>query len=397
MIDPSARLRRAILLRDLELVERIVRNNHDLIQNPDFEDKSNTSLHLAAREGSVEIADFLIRAGHEDSCISRNADGDTPLMVAAASEKVEVGELLIRHFPRCVSWQNKAGCDALMLSARHEPSTPLISTLLSAPLISAFPSPSTSPSQSPVPSNPLSRPAASSDPTVAAAAAATTTTKHPYPHPLVLQRDNEGSTALHHASAAGSLKALRLLLFAGANPRETNAFAWDPMQYSASVAAEVYFKNLVAEMERRRGEAAAAADAERRGVGAGAGPASVLGGQGALGMQLQQAMQGMQGQQGQQGQEGGGAGGRRLVGGGVRLVTEGLDAGAGGGGGGGLVGAEEVGGVPVGLPPPPGKSWSPVERKGPGTPTTASSAKTTDWRFVQQPGSATRGRAGSGE
>ena len=56
MIDPSIRLRRAILLRDLVLVERIVRDNSHLIQNPDFEDKSNTSLHLAAKEGSLDIA-----------------------------------------------------------------------------------------------------------------------------------------------------------------------------------------------------------------------------------------------------------------------------------------------------------------------------------------------------
>jgi uncharacterized protein len=56
MIDPSVRLRRAILLHDLMLVERIVRNNPHILQNPDFEDKSNTSLHLAAREGHVDIA-----------------------------------------------------------------------------------------------------------------------------------------------------------------------------------------------------------------------------------------------------------------------------------------------------------------------------------------------------
>ena len=34
-------------------------------------------------------------------------------MVAAASENVEVGELLIKCFPRCVPWQNKAGYDAV--------------------------------------------------------------------------------------------------------------------------------------------------------------------------------------------------------------------------------------------------------------------------------------------
>lgn len=67
-------------------------------------------------------------------------------------------------------------------------------------------------------------------------------------------RDNDGDTALHHASASGSLKALRILLSAGADPLAQNADHWTPLAYSQTVAAEVYFKNLVAEFERRRVE-----------------------------------------------------------------------------------------------------------------------------------------------
>ena len=55
-IDVAIRLRRAIYLNDLTLVQRIVRNNPSVLRNPDFADKSNTSLHLAARCGFVEIA-----------------------------------------------------------------------------------------------------------------------------------------------------------------------------------------------------------------------------------------------------------------------------------------------------------------------------------------------------
>ena len=66
--------------------------------------------------------------------------------------------------------------------------------------------------------------------------------------------DNDGNTALHHASAAGELKSLRLLLQAGAAPFAQNAYSWTPIAYSSTVAAEVYFKNLVAEFEKRRVE-----------------------------------------------------------------------------------------------------------------------------------------------
>ena len=64
--------------------------------------------------------------------------------------------------------------------------------------------------------------------------------------------DNDGNTALHHASAAGELIALRLLLQAGAAPFAQNAYAWTPLAYSSTAAAEFYFRNLIAEIEKRR-------------------------------------------------------------------------------------------------------------------------------------------------
>ena len=56
MMEASIRVRRAIYLNDLALLKRIIRNNPRLLQNPDFEDNGNTSLHLAAQLGFLEIA-----------------------------------------------------------------------------------------------------------------------------------------------------------------------------------------------------------------------------------------------------------------------------------------------------------------------------------------------------
>lgn len=208
MIDPSIRLRRAILLNDVVLVQRIVRSNLKLLKNPDFEDKSNTSLHLAASHGFTEIAQYLIEAGHEADEISRNVDQDTPLMLAAQHGHVEVGRLLVREFPRCINFVNKGGLDALAITSQHPESTNLIPVLLNHPEYAADPD----------------------------------------------GRDMDGNTPLHHASASGSLKALRILLTAGANPLAKNNYDWTPLAYSQTVAAEVYFKNLVAEFERRKVE-----------------------------------------------------------------------------------------------------------------------------------------------
>ncbi|KAK7552412.1 ankyrin repeat-containing domain protein [Phyllosticta citricarpa] len=204
MIDVAIRLRRAIHRNDLLLVRRIVRNNPQALQNPDFANKSNTSLHLAAKHGFLDIAAFLIDIGHENDGISRNTDHDTPLMLAAAHEQVEVGKLLIARFPQCVPYTNKNGMDTLMQASLNGASA-LLPTLLSAPY-------------------PCS----------------------PHAH------DNDGNTALHHASAAGELKCLRLLLQAGASPHALNAYAWTPIAYSRTKDAKIYFEELVAELERRK-------------------------------------------------------------------------------------------------------------------------------------------------
>lgn len=72
------------------------------------------------------------------------------------------------------------------------------------------------------------------------------------PAALLSATDIDGSTALHFASAHGHLKCVLTLLQAGASHAARNAFSWTPVDYSSTVSAEVYFKNLVAEMETRR-------------------------------------------------------------------------------------------------------------------------------------------------
>jgi hypothetical protein len=71
---------------------------------------------------------------------------------------------------------------------------------------------------------------------------------------ILTNSDISGNTALHHASAAGELKALRMLLQYGANPLASNAYSWTPVHYSATPAAEAYFKTLIIEFEKKKAE-----------------------------------------------------------------------------------------------------------------------------------------------
>lgn len=71
---------------------------------------------------------------------------------------------------------------------------------------------------------------------------------------ILTNADMSGNTALHHASAAGELKTMRMLLQYGANPVASNAYSWTPVHYSATTAAEAYFKTLIIEFEKKKAE-----------------------------------------------------------------------------------------------------------------------------------------------
>lgn len=74
-------------------------------------------------------------------------------------------------------------------------------------------------------------------------------------HPaLIYATDTQGNTAVHHASAAGELKALRMLLQYGADPLAQNAYSWMPVHYSATHAAEAYFQTLIIEFAKAKAE-----------------------------------------------------------------------------------------------------------------------------------------------
>ncbi|RPA84423.1 ankyrin [Ascobolus immersus RN42] len=195
MIDPSIRLRRAILHEDLALTTRIITANPSLLRNHDVSNKSSTSLHLAAETGNVAVCKLLIDHGHEDTEISQNVDADTPLICAARAGHEGVVQLLAREFPACVDWCNKKGMTALMEAAKGGYDKAVIVLLEEGVEMEG--------------------------------------------------EDRLGNTALHFATAYGHLKVIRTLIEAGAEVDRPNRQGWFPIQYSFTQAAELYFKQLV--------------------------------------------------------------------------------------------------------------------------------------------------------
>ena len=208
-IDPSVRLRRAILVNDALLVERILKSHPKLLHNPDATPQglSNSNLHVAASLGHLAICKVLVGRGHEDPEAALNESHQTALMLAAAAGHTEVVHFLSEYDPACILRRDVRGRDAIMEASLGGHDT-VLQILL---------------------------------------------TYVPGGAPDAVQRaDGEGNTALHFASSNGNLLVLRTLLAAGADAEKRNMWNWTAISYSATVQAEVYLKGLVSEVERRR-------------------------------------------------------------------------------------------------------------------------------------------------
>lgn len=245
-IPPSIRLRRAIQLRSLSLVRRIVLSSPqwpDLIRNNDLEDSGNTSLHLAARLGLVDIAAFLLDNGHETQGVTRNLNGCTALMIAAQAgpdeadatvrDRVQIGKLIVEHSSETVHVRDKEGKDAF-LHAASSGTLGMMTYLLSL----ALPEYIADAMDSDYPDSPATT----------LPPRKTKTTRQYY----LESCDAAGNTPLHLAAAAGELKTVRLLISIGADEYTVNTAGWNATAYSASVSAEVYLKGLVREREAQK-------------------------------------------------------------------------------------------------------------------------------------------------
>ncbi|KAI8962798.1 ankyrin repeat-containing domain protein [Daldinia sp. FL1419] len=208
-IEPSERLRRAVYCNDASLVRRIVKSHPGLIHNPDHSATglSNSSLHLAASLGHLQVCKVLVALGHELPTPALNDNHQTALMLASSAGHTEVVLFLAESDPTSILRRDIRGRDAVMEASMGGHDTVLQILLTYAP---------------------------------GGARSA------------VQNADLDGNTALHFASSNGNLLVLRTLLAAGADPEKRNVWSWTAIAYSATVQAEVYLKGLVSEVEKRR-------------------------------------------------------------------------------------------------------------------------------------------------
>lgn len=204
---------------------RILKSHSNLIHNPDTtrptahtpSGLSNTSLHLAASIGCLPICQLLLDLGHEGQQdapqISLNENYETPLHLAAQKGHTDIVQLLCERCPTSISRRDIRGMNALMCASMGGHDT-VVQLLLTFALGGLEGSEET--------------------------------------RNVLDAVDHDGNTALHYATMYGHLLVLRTLLAAGADWEKRNIWSWQPISYSATVQAEVYFKGLVSEAERKK-------------------------------------------------------------------------------------------------------------------------------------------------
>lgn len=182
-------------------------------------------------DSSPPVHDWIYSNSGNNQGISINTEGQCALHIAAAASQSAVVALLCQQFPHTVTRRDRRG------------QTPL--HLASASQIVATPSYILRTGTKPPPRSPEEITCIT---TLLASGAD------------VNARDELGNTCLHNASAWGNLKAVRALIQAGADPLCKNNAGWTPEFYSITVQAEVYYRGLVADWEKKK-------EAEEKGVG----------------------------------------------------------------------------------------------------------------------------------
>ncbi|KAI8050661.1 ankyrin repeat-containing domain protein [Gilbertella persicaria] len=189
---PSVRLRKAAQEGNIAAVKRLLKKVSN-IQNPDPE-TGYTTLMYAARYGHVDLVELLLELGHEEEVISMDKEGITVLMLAAMYNHEEIFFLYVSRYPECIHAISKHGWTALFYAAQNGNAN-LVSYLLS---ISAD-----------------------------------------FDH-----IDNDGNSALHHASAWGHITVMDLLVSEGCNVNLENNEHSTAYDYAYSTLVQERLKEM---------------------------------------------------------------------------------------------------------------------------------------------------------
>ncbi|KAF9985066.1 hypothetical protein BGZ65_011824 [Modicella reniformis] len=197
----SQRLMTACAEGNLELVTRIASKFDSTKELCQVEPSSGYSpLMMAARHGHLEVVEALIGLGHDCDEISRDPNNNNILMIAAEHGHQAVFEVYANKFPRSVQMCNKQGWSPMIAAARYG-AIRMVETLLHL----------------------------GAD---------------------MHHRDEEGSTALHHAAAYGHLQTISLLIEKGCSATIKNNGGWTPVDFAYSDKVSAHMEECLRSLGR---------------------------------------------------------------------------------------------------------------------------------------------------
>lgn len=276
MLDPSTRIRQAIISDNLAVVSRLVRRFPDLLENIDPKN-GWSSLHYAGYYGHYLICTYLVSKGHDTVEVSLDFEQRTPLHLAASKNHEQTVHFLAQQQQFSLRREDnetttsKTGTSVSTTTVSTTPSTPEMTWDGENTLASIT---SRSRASSVLSTGSNKKPKAEETKTstdvslarvlnwkdVRLQTALFVAAMHGH-NPCVQllldfgadidSCDGSGSRPIHMAAAYGHLKTIKTLIDRDADVQTPNQDGWTPLQFCASKDIEDYFRALVAERASR--------------------------------------------------------------------------------------------------------------------------------------------------
>lgn len=119
LLDPSYRLRNAIIEGNLLVVKRLLKRFPELLTNIDPKN-GWSSLHYASYYGRYLVCVYLIQCGHDKQEVHTTFKGNTCAHLSLMNGHEQTTHLLLQYFPRFIDWRGYEGRTTVHIACQQD-------------------------------------------------------------------------------------------------------------------------------------------------------------------------------------------------------------------------------------------------------------------------------------
>ncbi|CAR30732.1 hypothetical protein ZYGR_0P00340 [Zygosaccharomyces rouxii] len=119
LVDPSVRLRDAIIEGNLLVVKRLLKRFPELLTNID-PTNGWSSLHYASYYGRYLVCVYLIQCGHDKQEVHTTFKGNTCAHLSLMNGHEQTTHLLLQYFPQLIDWRGHEGKTPVHIACQHD-------------------------------------------------------------------------------------------------------------------------------------------------------------------------------------------------------------------------------------------------------------------------------------